>query len=236
MKKSLLYLPLCSGGLVSTVAFLPPSPTKTQHRVPHIKTSESYSITDNEHLRLEATKPNVPTETRRGWIQKLSGPVAAIAASFLTKRDVHAIAASKSKTTLPLPASSALSDPTVLTLTKGPRTIHIVGTAHISSVSADLAGRLVQETAPDAVFVELDAARLSRAFQGGIPPSGVNVAIQDDAGNLKVGVTQKPGLGQQLLIKFINSLSNPGMYRKLEMAGIPVGQEVRLLFSCMRPS
>jgi pheromone shutdown protein TraB len=104
--------------------------------------------------------------------------------------------------------------------------VHIVGTAHISSESADLAGRLVREAKPDAVFIELDATRLSRAFQGGIPPPGIRIALQDEKGNLQLGVTQKTGLAERLLIKFINAASNPSMYRKLEMSGIPVGEEV----------
>jgi hypothetical protein len=123
-------------------------------------------------------------------------------------------------------ASSAICDPTVLTLSKGSRVLHIVGTAHISSESADLAGRLVREVKPDAVFIELDAARLSRAFEGGIPPPGIRIALQDEKGNLQLGVTQKMGLAEQLLIKFINAASNPSMYQKLETSGIPVGEEV----------
>lgn len=191
--------------------------------MPLVTDSQSYA-SENERLTVAATKPNVPAETRRGWMHKLTGSAAALATSFINTRDALA---AKSKVKMPPPPeSSAVLDPTVLTLTKGSRTIHIVGTAHISSVSADLAGKLVQETAPDAVFVELDAARMSKAFKGGIPPSGVSLAIQDDAGNLRFGVTHKPGFAQRLLIKFINSLSNPAAYRKLERAGIPVGEEV----------
>lgn len=43
------------------------------------------------------------------------------------------------------------------------RIIHLIGTAHISSSSAQLAGNVVREVRPDAVFVELDAKRVARA-------------------------------------------------------------------------
>lgn len=48
------------------------------------------------------------------------------------------------------------------------RTVHIIGTAHISSSSAELAGRLVKELRPDVVFVELDAKRVSRAIPASV--------------------------------------------------------------------
>merc|ERR1740124_1039697 len=63
--------------------------------------------------------------------------------------------------------SSALCDPSVSTLTKKNRTVHILGTAHISSESAQLAGRLVREVTPLAVFLELDQKRVARAKVGG---------------------------------------------------------------------
>jgi len=49
---------------------------------------------------------------------------------------------------------------------KNDRTIHILGTAHISSASAELAGKMVREIKPNVVFVELDAKRVSRAGIG----------------------------------------------------------------------
>lgn len=42
--------------------------------------------------------------------------------------------------------------------------VHILGTAHISADSAQVAGQLVRETRPKGVFVELDAKRVGRAF------------------------------------------------------------------------
>jgi len=69
---------------------------------------------------------------------------------------------------------SALCDPTVVILEKfvngSRRRIYILGTAHISESSAALAGQLVREIHPDAVFVELDAKRVGRLV---LPPPTV---------------------------------------------------------------
>eukprot|EP00591_Stephanopyxis_turris_P006447 CAMPEP_0195530506 /NCGR_PEP_ID=MMETSP0794_2-20130614/33421_1 /TAXON_ID=515487 /ORGANISM="Stephanopyxis turris, Strain CCMP 815" /LENGTH=436 /DNA_ID=CAMNT_0040662039 /DNA_START=32 /DNA_END=1342 /DNA_ORIENTATION=+ len=62
---------------------------------------------------------------------------------------------------------SALCDPSVSSWKKGNRVVHILGTAHISADSAQLAGRLVREIRPDSVYVELDQKRVGRA----LPPS-----------------------------------------------------------------
>ena len=43
------------------------------------------------------------------------------------------------------------------------RLVYLLGTAHISEVSAELAGRLVRDTHPNAVFVELDLKRVGGA-------------------------------------------------------------------------
>ena len=223
MRKPLLLCVLTYSVLLHPgVAFTSQGYTKTRRRHTFVTEYQPFAI-ENEKLTLQALKQDINTDTRRKWAEKLASGAGALATAF-----VHTIApALASKVEAPAP-SSTLLDPTVLTLTKGSKTIHIVGTAHISSVSADLAGRLVRETCPDAVFVELDEARLSRAFKGGIPPPGIPVAIQDDAGRLKVGVTRKPGFAARLMLKLMNSMSNPGMYRKLESAGIPVGAEVSL--------
>jgi pheromone shutdown protein TraB len=45
------------------------------------------------------------------------------------------------------------------------RLVYILGTAHISKVSADLAGQLVRDVHPNAVFVELDLKRVDGVAQ-----------------------------------------------------------------------
>jgi pheromone shutdown protein TraB len=62
------------------------------------------------------------------------------------------------------------------------RTVHILGTAHISSSSAELAGRMVRDLRPDVVFVELDAKRVARAMPGGVGGGGGAAAAPGGAG------------------------------------------------------
>lgn len=70
--------------------------------------------------------------------------------------------------------SNTLCDPSVSTWVKSyddtntMRTVHILGTAHISSASAELAGKMVRDLKPNVVFVELDAKRVARAIPGGV--------------------------------------------------------------------
>jgi pheromone shutdown protein TraB len=44
------------------------------------------------------------------------------------------------------------------------RLLYVLGTAHISDVSAQLAQQLIRDVKPDAVFIELDLKRV-----GGLP-------------------------------------------------------------------
>ena len=66
-----------------------------------------------------------------------------------------------------LPSSAAevvktgsVCDPSVSVFQKGGRVVYLLGTAHVSSSSAELAGKLVIETHPKGVFVELDTKRV----------------------------------------------------------------------------
>jgi len=55
--------------------------------------------------------------------------------------------------------ASALSSPHVRTLTIGGKTVHILGTAHVSRASVEEVERLIAEVRPDSVCVELCDAR-----------------------------------------------------------------------------
>ena len=60
-------------------------------------------------------------------------------------------------------SSKAVCDPTVSVWQRdGERLLYLLGTAHISEVSAALAASLVRDTLPNAVFVELDLKRVGR--------------------------------------------------------------------------
>ena len=104
------------------------------------------------------------SSTRRSWIAQTTTSSAAIGA-VLTAQANAATAESTSVTSLE--SSSSLinpsCDPTVSVWARGSRKLYLLGTAHISAESAQLAGRLVREVQPQAVFVELDAKRVGRA-------------------------------------------------------------------------
>jgi hypothetical protein len=108
---------------------------------------------------------------------------AAAASRSGSSQSLAAPSPSKSRRS-PLQATKALCDPTVSvwqlnggsTTTAGTttaaaavagRTIVLLGTAHISQLSAALAGTLVREIRPDAVFVELDLKRVARIGTSG---------------------------------------------------------------------
>ncbi len=59
-----------------------------------------------------------------------------------------------------------MTDPDVHRLTIGEREIVLVGTAHISKESADLARRVIEEEQPDTLCLELDTARYEQLSQG----------------------------------------------------------------------
>jgi len=72
-----------------------------------------------------------------------------------------------------------------------------IGTAHISEESAALAGRVVREVRPEAVFVELDRKRISKALNPGeSQPVGVAggraAACEESSGDLPQSTPGRP--------------------------------------------
>ena len=78
--------------------------------------------------------------------------------------------------------------------------LHVIGTVHISTVSAELSRQLVREVKPDAVFVELDLKRIGRAFKSGRPTPGLKIGTQDEQGNLEIATVAKPPTGPSAII------------------------------------
>ncbi len=105
--------------------------------------------------------------SRREWA--ITSTSSAATAAFLSLRpqsahaEMVAIPAILDETSTPL---DILCDPSV-SIFKHPtkdRIVYLLGTAHISSKSADAAAQLVRDMKPKAVFVELDAKRVGRAI------------------------------------------------------------------------
>ena len=118
------------------------------------------------------------TTSRRQWVTRsvatlASSTAATIAATSSSRPSLAAEASTSTSSATASTAaaalagaatSAALCDPSVSTFrhvlsTGRERVVHILGTAHISSASAEVAGQLVRDIKPSAVFVELDAKR-----------------------------------------------------------------------------
>jgi hypothetical protein len=99
----------------------------------------------------DSTPEFTPSSTRRQW---LTGVVTAAGCLPLLQYVDVASAADLTTTT-------ASCDPAVSVWQRKGRFVYILGTAHISAISAELAGQLVRDIHPNAVFVELDPKRIS---------------------------------------------------------------------------
>jgi hypothetical protein len=117
------------------------------------------SAKENEFDRMTSTS------SRRQWFSQIGSAGVAAIVSTQTPSTAHAAGTTKPLVAKPTPA---LCDPSVSVWTKSGRTVYLVGTAHISAQSAMLAGDVIKDTKPEAVFVELDAKRIGAAGARGI--------------------------------------------------------------------
>ena len=112
-----------------------------------------------------------------------------------------------------------------------------MGTAHISSASAELAGRLVREVKPNVVFVELDVKRVKRAIPGlaSDEAGGKTDAKSNEPSNNIAAFTSTPttpdnqsnGIQSPIInlgSKYVGSAVK-NMYGKLESEGFKAGDE-----------
>lgn len=100
-----------------------------------------------------SSNPN-PCSDRREWIQQaLALPFAATSSTLVSPVRADAAVAPK--------VSKSICDPTVSVWQRDDRLVYLLGTAHISEVSANLAGSLVDDVHPNAVFIELDLKRVA---------------------------------------------------------------------------
>lgn len=176
------------------------------------------------------------------------GFVASSTVSTIVASPASANESTSSTTTTRSPiVSKTLCDPSVSTWTKRDRTVHILGTAHISSSSAELAGKMVREIQPNVVFVELDKKRVSRAGIGGAT-SGLSTqssSSNESSSSAETASTSSststvistPSVGDDKSNRM--QISNPmvtfgskvvgdsvkGMYGKLESEGFKAGDE-----------
>jgi hypothetical protein len=103
----------------------------------------------------------------------LASAVACVTAAACLASNVSPATAAAPAVTM----TRATCDATVSVWQRGDRLVYLLGTAHISQLSADLAGRVVRDTHPGAVFVELDLRRVGggSAATNGIVSSQLDV-------------------------------------------------------------
>jgi hypothetical protein len=187
---------------------------------------------------------STPELSRRQWLTGIAS--VAVTAGCLPLLPENSNAAD-------LVSSASVCDPTVSVLKKDGRMVYLLGTAHISSSSAQLAGNLVKDVHPKGVFVELDPKRvkgsgiLAQKLEGDLdgPTSRVIVpniqsvssttspallAVADSsraveaAAAAPAAVVSKPNpLMRAASVAVGNSIK--GMYKKLDTAGFNAGEE-----------
>ena len=146
--------------LATNIAFIETQRHKHLQRLGVCHSSKNDDISDNSIESIPFTYFPTQPHSRRMWFSDTATSVGAIfGLSTLVSKPQTALASS----------ISSLCDPSVSVLKNysNNRLIYILGSAHISSNSAEVAGQLVREIKPEAVFVELDAKRVARA----LPPS-----------------------------------------------------------------
>jgi hypothetical protein len=109
---------------------------------------------------------NVDIEGSIGTRRRLFGSIAAAAtaaASVTVTTAFPSYASNDLRVASPsvVVTSKSVCDPTVSVWKKNGRIIYLLGTAHISSSSAALAGQLIRDSQPKGVFIELDPKRVS---------------------------------------------------------------------------
>jgi pheromone shutdown protein TraB len=195
-------------------------------------TATALSVSSNE----ENTDCNDVLLGRRRWIRDMiifgsSSITAARGASASTATAISSPSPSNTYISSP----SILCNPTIESYRKGSNKIHIIGTAHVSSASATLAGEVVKEIQPTAVFIELDPQRINRAFRNGRINRPINILYFVESKGGQVTLTSATLLPQDFeknkkglfgkLMAFAAKNPIQEMYEGLEAQGITPGEE-----------
>jgi len=138
--------------------------------------SNAHRVEQGEHGN-DRVGASTTTISRRQWFAQSIGS-AAIATVGTS------MSPQKSNAEATVVSTQAVCDPGVSVWRKDSRLVYLLGTAHISSASAVLAGDLVKDIHPKGVFVELDPKRVkgSGILANRIP----NGDVQQQSGNADV--------------------------------------------------
>ena len=190
---------------------------------------------------LHGTNENDGRITRRGLLFRSTAVVGASTLKPSSARSANnGSTATKKKSPSTVVDSKTLCDPAVSTYIKTyddntMRTIHLLGTAHISEESAKLAGKIVRDVKPDVVFVELDAKRVARAIPGAVnggrkgeSSSGTFTSTPEPTDISSTPKRSNPFDVESRLTVMGSKVvgdSVKGMYQKMESEGFKAGDE-----------
>ena len=138
------------GGIGSLAFTTTLSNTRSHQRFP---TAISAENKNHDSIPPSQQQQQQHSSSRRQWLTSVVS--AATAGTSLLAYSHPALAASDKIT-----PTASICDPTVSVWERNGRIVYLLGTAHISDTSAQLAGQLVRDTHPDAVFIELDLKRI----------------------------------------------------------------------------
>jgi TraB/PrgY/gumN family len=171
--------------------------------------------------------------SRRGWFQQVGGGAmvavtasAASAATAVFSAPIPALAAEESTTlttvttstspptsaTTATPPQRVVASPSVcdtsVSVWQNPegRIVYLLGTAHVSKISAALAGQLVRDTTPDGVFVELDPKRLKPGV--GILASKVSTSTSSSDSGAESDDIKQPKKQSRVIVPQIQLVSS----------------------------
>ena len=192
-----------------------------------------------QHIAISSGNPEPLNTSRRKLVEgALSFLGASILCPLLPSNAAEAV------------KNGSVCDPSVSVFQKGGRVVYLLGTAHVSSSSAELAGKLVVDTHPKGVFVELDpkrvqgsgilAKRVSIDETTGqeiempsskvIVPNIQEMTIVSQPSAIEKGVPSKPvpvSRPNPVMMAAGAAVGNSikGMYKKLDSAGFNAGEE-----------
>jgi hypothetical protein len=176
----------------------------------HLSRPSSESCSKQTNVDNERRSKRFDSFSRRDLFAATAGAAASIALGPSTA----AFAPAPSIVT-----TAATCDTTVSVWQRGDRIVYILGTAHISEISSDLAGQLVKDVHPSAVFVELDLKRVSGVTVSPGTPVTSRLPISTD-------VTELPATGegastkQSKIIVSVPALPDSVASRPTESTGI----------------
>ena len=183
--------------------------------------------------RLTAKANDEPASSRRQWLVTTA---TAVAGALVGGKPVLAAGTSTATSPARVVSSSHTCDASV-TVWEQPETgrrVYLLGTAHISSTSAELAGEVIDDVRPDAVFVELDAKRVKMTAPSAQPsgrPTTTSASSQEERGialsSKPIEALQGPETPTPAPIK-----SSSGMSKQaVAMGGAVVGSAIKGMYS-----